>query len=70
MNEFILTKETLLILSPLVLLQLSLAAYCGVKILKEGVENINRWAWFFICLFVGVLGPVIFLLVGRRKEFK
>ncbi len=70
MNEFVLTKETLLILSPLVFLQVSLAVYCGIKIFGEGVQNLSRWAWFFICLFVGAIGPVLFLLIGRKKEFK
>jgi hypothetical protein len=69
MNEFVLTKDMLLILSPLILLQLSLAAYCGVKIFREGVQNLNKWAWFFICLLVNVIGPVLFLLLGRKKEF-
>lgn len=70
MNEFVLTKDMLLILSPLILLQLSLAVYCGVKIFREGVQNLNKWAWFFICLLVNIIGPVLFLLVGRKKEFK
>ncbi len=70
MNEFELTKEMLLILSPLVLLQLSLAVYCGIIILKEGVQNLNKLTWFFICLFVNVIGPILFLLAGRKKEFK
>ncbi len=70
MNEFVLTKEMLLILSPLILFQLSLAAYCGIKIFREGVQNLNKWTWFLICLFVNVIGPVVFLLAGRKKEFK
>jgi hypothetical protein len=70
MNEFMLTKDMLLILSPLILLQLSLAIYCGIKIFREGVQNLNKWVWFLICLFVNVIGPVLFLLVGRKKEFK
>lgn len=70
MNGFVLTKDMLLILSPLVLLQTSLAVYCGVKIFKEGVQNLNKWAWFLICLLVNVIGPVLFLLTGRKKEFK
>ncbi|NLX90521.1 MAG: PLDc_N domain-containing protein [Firmicutes bacterium] len=70
MNEFVITKDMLLILSPLILLQLGLAVYCGVKIFREGVQNLNRWAWLFICLLVDVIGPVLFLLVGRRKECK
>lgn len=67
MNEFIITKDVVLILSPLILLQLGLAVYCGTIILREGVQNLNGWTWFFICLFVNVIGPVLFLLVGRRR---
>ena len=70
MNEFMLTKDILLILSPLILLQLSLAVYCGIKIFREGVQNLNKWAWLLICLFINIIGPVLFLLVGRKKEFK
>jgi uncharacterized membrane protein len=70
MNELVITKDMLLILSPLILLQLGLAVYCGVKIFREGVQNLNRWAWLFICLFVNVIGPVLFLLIGRKREYK
>lgn len=70
MSGFAFTKDMLLILSPLFFLQISLAVYCGIKIFKEGVQNLNKWAWLFICLFISVIGPVLFLLAGRRKEFK
>lgn len=70
MNELALVKDILVILVPLILLQLGLVVYCGVRIFKEGVQNLNEWAWFLICLFVNVIGPVLFLLVGRKKEFR
>jgi hypothetical protein len=70
MNEFVITKDMLLILSPLILLQLGLVVYCGIKIFREGVQNLNRWAWLFICLLVNIIGPVLFLLVVRKREFK
>lgn len=70
MNEFVITKDILLILSPLILLQLGLAVYCGVIIYREGVQNLNEWAWFLICLLVNVIGPILFLLVGRKREFE
>ncbi len=69
MNELVITRDTLLILSPLILLQLGLAVYCGIKIFREGVQNLNRWTWFLICLLVHVIGPVLYLLMGRKKEF-
>ena len=70
MNGFALTTETVLLLLPLIAIQAGLAIYCAVKILREGVENLNKWAWLAICLFVNLLGPVIFLIVGRKKEYR
>ncbi len=70
MNGFALTTETVLLLLPLITIQVGLAIYCAVKIFREGVENLNKWAWLAICLFVNLLGPVIFLIVGRKKEYR
>lgn len=67
MNEWIVTKEIILMLLPLVVIQAGLAIYCAVKIFTEGVQNLNRWAWLAICIFVNMIGPVIFLIVGRKK---
>lgn len=70
MNELVLTRDMILILSPLFLLQISLAVYCSIKIFKDGVQNLSKGAWFVICLFISVIGPVLFLLSRRRKEYK
>ncbi len=67
MNGFKLTTEMILMLLPVIAIQLGLAVYCIVKIFKEGVANLNKWLWFAICLFVNLLGPMLFLLIGRRK---
>ena len=64
MNEYV---EILLVLSPLIAIQLGLAIYCAVKIFREGVQNLNRWAWLAICVFFNLIGPIIFLIVGRKK---
>ena len=68
MNELKLTTETLLMLSPLVILQLGLATYCIVKIIREGVANLNKTLWILISLFLNLIGPVIFLIVGKRRD--
>ncbi len=69
MNDFVFTKDMLLMLLPLVAIQVGLALYCVVKIFKEGVQNLNKWVWLAICVFVNLLGPIIFLIVGRKKEY-
>jgi hypothetical protein len=66
-RTFVLTKDLLVILSPLIVLQVSLVVYCGIIIFREGVQNLNRKTWFLICLLINVIGPVVFLLVGRKE---
>jgi hypothetical protein len=52
----------------LVAIQLGLAIYCAVKIFREGVQNLNKWAWLAICFLVNLIGPVSFLIIGRKKD--
>ncbi len=70
MNQVPLTADTLLLLLPLVLIQFGLFLFCAVKIFREGVENLNRWAWLLICLLFNFAGPIAFLLIGRKKAWR
>lgn len=70
MTDFVFTSDIILLLLPVILLQLGLAAYCAVRIYREGVQNLNRWAWLLICLFIQLIGPLCFLIIGRRKEYR
>ncbi|GAB3042520.1 PLD nuclease N-terminal domain-containing protein [Virgibacillus ainsalahensis] len=33
-------------------------------------EDINgpRWMWFFIIVFVNIIGPILYFIFGRRKD--
>jgi hypothetical protein len=68
MNGFEFSTDLLLMLLPVIALQLGLFVYSAIKIFTEGVRNLNRWGWFFICLLFNLLGPIIFLIVGRKKD--
>ncbi|HHU29774.1 MAG: PLDc N-terminal domain-containing protein [Bacillota bacterium] len=63
----IVTRELILMLLPVIVLQLGLAVYCAVKIFTEGVQNLNRRVWLLICL-INLIGPITFLLVGRKRD--
>lgn len=58
----------LMMLMPLLILQFGLMIFCIVKILKEGVANLNKGIWILIVIFANLLGPIMFLLVGRRRD--
>jgi len=68
MNDFAFTTDQILMLLPLAALQLGLFIYCAVKIFQEGVQNLNKWVWLVICLIINFIGPITFLIVGRRRE--
>lgn len=70
MSGFTFTTDLILMLLPLAAIQIGLAIYCTVKIFREGVQNLNKWIWVAICLFVNLLGPISFLIVGRKKEYR
>ena len=62
------TLQILAMLSPLVAIQLGLAIYCIVKILRQGTANLNKPLWILISALVNFVGPIAFLLFGRRKD--
>lgn len=66
----ILTTEIVLMLLPLIAIQLGLMVFCLVKIFKEGVANLSKGLWAVIVICINLLGPAIFLIVGRRKDTK
>jgi len=67
MNELNITMDTLLMILPLIVLQFGLALYCIVKIVREGVANLNKPLWILISIFFSMIGPIVFLIVGRKK---
>jgi hypothetical protein len=57
------------LLIPLVLVQLGLAIFCLVDLARrEKVKGLPKWAWAIIILLGELIGPVVYLLVGRGEE--
>ena len=68
MNWIIENKDLLLMVSPIVLIQLMMFAYCAIIISKEGVANLNKTLWLIIALFLNLIGPILFLTLGRKDK--
>ena len=62
-----LVREYILIILPLIVLEFSLKGFCYWKLFKEGAANLNKALWGFIIL-INLIGPILFLTVGRRRE--
>ncbi len=59
--------DLLLILSPILVIQLMMFAYCAYLITKEGVSNLNKPLWLGICFFFQIIGPIIYIVIGRNE---
>ena len=60
--------EYMVIILPLLLLNLGLVVFSLVKIFKDGVDNLNKCLWIVIVIFVNLVGPILFLMLGRKKD--
>ena len=62
-----LTPQLLLLLVPLLLLQLGLLVFAIIDLLRDDrvVRGGNKGLWAVVIVFVNVIGPIIYLLVGR-----
>lgn len=67
MFENMSTLEVIKLVSPLIAVQLALALYCIFDILRKGVRNLNKGIWIAIVLFVNMVGPISYLILGRKK---
>ncbi len=54
---------------PLVLVQLVLMVICLLDLVRrEKVKHLPRWAWGIIIVLGQLLGPAIYLIIGRAEE--
>lgn len=61
------TSEVLKLLLPIFIVQFSLLAFTLVLIWTKGVKNLNKILWSAIVIFINIVGPIVFLLYGRKK---
>ncbi|NMB38850.1 MAG: hypothetical protein GX994_04660 [Firmicutes bacterium] len=61
--------EYLPFLIPIVLLELLLMVIALVHIFKhENYRFGTRWLWIIIVVFIQIVGPIIYLTIGRSED--
>jgi len=62
-------RENLLLLLPLFLVNLALVVVALVDLVKrKQVAGGNKWLWGAIVVFIQYLGPLVYLVFGRKEE--
>jgi len=69
MNDELTTGQLIALIIPLVLVQLGLIAFALNDLIKrERVKGENKWLWGILIIFFSIIGPIIYLLLGREEE--
>ena len=59
-------SELLLFLIPIILLQVALMVVALVDLVRRERTRGPKWAWALVIVFFNLIGPVVYLLVGRE----
>lgn len=67
MFENMSTIDVIKLLAPMLVIQFGLVAYCSIHILMKGVRNMNKGIWIAIVVFINLIGPILYLLLGKKR---
>lgn len=56
------------LLIPLLLVQIGLLIAGVVDLVKREKTKGPKWMWVLIIVFVNIIGPIIYFVVGREEE--
>ncbi|MGA9775478.1 MAG: PLDc N-terminal domain-containing protein [Candidatus Dormiibacterota bacterium] len=61
-------SQFVLLFAPLALINLGLVIYSLLDLSRRGhVTGGHKWPWVVVILVVGTIGPIVYLVVGRRE---
>ena len=60
-------SELIPFLIPIFLLQIGLIVIALRDLIGREHTKGPRWAWALVILFVNIIGPIIYLLIGREE---
>lgn len=55
-------------IAPILILQLILMITALVSCIKEETTNGPKWLWILVILFIQLIGPVLYFVIGRRNN--
>ena len=55
------------LVAPLIVLQVILMIAALVSCIKQEETNGPKWLWVLIILFVNILGPILYFVMGRKN---
>ncbi|WP_066256704.1 PLD nuclease N-terminal domain-containing protein [Neobacillus drentensis] len=55
------------ILAPIFIIQLILIIVAIIDLIRIETTNGPKWLWVLIILFINILGPILYFVIGRKR---
>jgi len=55
-------------LIPYMIIEYGLMVFALVILFRNEAAYLPKWGWALIIIFFGFIGPIVFLIVGRKKD--
>ncbi len=53
---------------PLIIVEYGLLIFAIVQVVKNEVKYLPKWGWILLIIFINLIGPIVFLLIGKKKD--
>ena len=61
-------RQYLPFLVPVLLIELALLIAALIDLARRERTRGPKWAWLLIILFISILGPILYFILGRAEE--
>jgi hypothetical protein len=56
------------ILAPILIIQLILIIVAIIDLVRIEKTNGPKWLWALIILFINIIGPILYFVIGRKRN--
>lgn len=60
-------QEVLPLLVPILIIQIALVVYALLDLIRRPHTRGPKWLWVIVILFINLIGPIVYLVVGRDE---
>jgi hypothetical protein len=60
-------RQLLPLLIPIIVIQLGLIVAALIDLARRPATRGPKWLWLVIILFINLIGPIVYFLVGREE---
>ncbi len=68
LNSFATFQQFLPFLIPIILIELVLLVLAVVDLIKQPATRGPKWAWALVIVFIQIIGPVFYFVLGRKED--